>query len=117
MKLEFKPEDFELDKDRIKEINMNALWAAQCANAKLEKYIKEHGKIIYGYSSRSGLLVLDTNLGKADTHQAILINIEPIKKCEHTREKIGATWNDRDILPNYQCTCGAKVRPTSFEEV
>lgn len=44
--------------------------------------------------------------------KGLLINIEPIEKCEHPINKIY-----HDSMEGWQCECGVKVKPVSFEEV
>lgn len=61
------------------------------------------------------------------THQARLVCIEEIKKCEHPRDQIRwdrtcdhTHFGPSEVAENYfrwKCTCGAEVRPKGFEEV
>lgn len=82
MKLEFKPEDFESIPWNISLEASRAL-AASLANAKLNEYIKEHGKVAWCYEgsdfSTGNYLwwTSDTDPG-IKKYQAVLINIEEI---------------------------------------
>lgn len=115
MKLEFEDRDFEGHGlvMSTKEI------CAQLANAKLEKYIKEHGKVAWCYDGSD----LDTGNYLWWTYdkdpgikkyKAILINIEPIQKCDHPKEKVDC--ESECGTPVYICECGAKVYPKLFSE-
>ncbi len=52
---------------------------------------------------------------KQDTHQALLIKIEPIAKCEHPDEKIKRICADYGY--SYVCECGQKLEPTGWKAV
>lgn len=102
----FKPEDFELS------YLLSLEDIVDLANAKLERegaYVysppltyQEHG-VWYGHESIYY------------TRKAFLINIEPIKKCLHPKEKV--TYMSAYIPRFHRCECGAKVQAVSFEEV
>lgn len=75
----FNSEDFELVAQPSLSKEENKVWkhnAALVANVKLER----EGKRVYGFNAGSDRLLFDTDTGKKDTHQALLINIEPIEK-------------------------------------
>lgn len=117
MKLEFEDRDFEGHGlvMSTKEI------CAQLANAKLEKYIKEHGRVVYGCSKGTNLWndnPRDVNMtGQIITFpfKAVIINIEPIQKCDHSKGKVCYIKN---VVSSYfECECGAKVEPVSFRSV
>lgn len=101
-----------------------------CANAML----KHDGKVVYGqmHSHDHGSFTTHPNPCKEEwplkhTHQALLISIEPIAKCEHPKGKIkvasdcAPSSGKQGCLPRfsgeyYQCKCGARVEPESFKE-
>lgn len=130
MKLQFCPEDFEnwgpvsRGEGRVlgegERISVYLL-----AQRKVDKYIKEHGKVVYSiidhhYDSGYRSWVDNDMLGDNHTHQAILINIEEIKKCEHPKEKVSYQLDIRDnkfMMPYHVCECGAKVYPIKFEVI
>ena len=110
----FKAEDFIFDNY---EINLKKI--ADVANAKLER----EGKVLYGTipkisNGRSPEFDGPFQITDNDhvTHKALLINIEPIEKCKHEKEKI-KEQRGLPFYPEFKCECGAKVKPTSFEEV
>lgn len=108
---------------------IHAADAANIANEKLER----NGKVIHG---APGMLV-HMGYDKIDipnywimspkgesSHQALLINIEPISPCTHPKEKVqvGTLLEYRDSnkqfineIP-YRCECGVTVKPTGFSE-
>lgn len=133
----FKPEDFEGPaalnrwvKHGSYEYTEILKFVSERANQKLES----EGKVVTGFYD-------DPNSGKhpqyeswlftdkskpRDSHKALLINIEPIEKCTHPAEKIRQmNWSEpvegfnrgfrvtMDAI--FQCECGAKVKPKSFE--
>lgn len=68
-----------------------------------------------------------TNSGQS--HQALLINIEPLEKCQHPKEKVnlvkqyltrGLVLGEKTtecIGSGYLCECGYRVEPNSFVEI
>lgn len=116
----FKPEDFpcqgigfEYEQTRM----------AEAANDKLER----EGKVVY---IRKGNGEYDSlgwteHQNVVDNHKALLINIEPIERCKHPAEKVKLYNEDgtcifetfMGILTQAKCECGAKVKPTQFEEI
>lgn len=108
----FKPEDFD-------DIPINETWdtsiVANRANAKLER----EGTIVYGILSHTidaSNTKWDTNKIEVDTHKALLLNVEPIEKCKHDKNKL-AFGGVHNAEFTFRCDCGAKVKPTAFEEV
>lgn len=104
--------------------------AADKANAKLES----EGHCVYGKGDyRLFSFCGDKNLqfkdGSYPTHKALLICVEPIEKCTHPKEKVqeiivteGYEKKYGNMIPvykdeSYKCECGAKVKPSSFEEI
>lgn len=53
---------------------------------------------------------------KRDTHKALLIKIERIKKCEHKLEDIEILTFDKHPYAA-RCKCGQLLKPVKFEEV
>lgn len=117
MKL-FTKEDFEYT-------TVLSIHTANVANDKFNRWLYKQIRV---YGSSSGTpwhnVSFQEKINISDTHQAYLVGIEEIKKCEHPKEKI--TWyRSQDIHAfgslgsniEYKCTCGARVRPSSFEEV
>jgi hypothetical protein len=104
----FKPEDFAgsgYDPEFFPE------YATNVANAKLER----EGRVVY--SKRHGN-IWELGQHEDDTVKALLINIEPIEKCTHPRDKVIQEDLYSGALTNrFKCECGAKVKPKSFEVV
>lgn len=104
---------------------------ADLANEKLER----EGKIVYSSKNSDGYMYWSPSekmdhMYTRHSHKALLINIEPINKCEHPKDKISYKFGQglklEDIrfpgpqkyeLPHWVCECGAKVQPKDFEEV
>lgn len=89
MKLEFRMNDFASVDDLTEG---QAAYITLLADAKLEKYIQNHGKVIYsglcdtwGSSKYSEI----DNIALGAKFKAILINIEPLKK-EHIHKFKGS---------------------------
>lgn len=106
----FKPEDFGMQ--GYGDINKEM---ASRANAKLER----EGLVVSGFNE--GYPRFWSKFPGFGTHEALIINIQPRKKCGHPKEKISVTYvqsidKDTNIL-SYRCTCGANVHPQGFEEV
>ena len=104
----FKPEDFKHSSNSP----LISSDAADIANAKLER----EGKVVYGYQhDYDEEWVFHSNESPEEhTHKALLINIEPIAKCEHPKEKVKLEGTPPIA---FYCECGVKVKPTSFAEV
>lgn len=132
----FKPEDFDkphpsgnrgLSVEYIEKYWHYFVLAADFANAKLER----EGKVVYsGFSDNEWTLtpLIGGKSGREDISQqrALLIDIKPVKKCEHPISKchLISAGSDQSEGPYrieyktaYSCECGAKVKPTAFEEV
>lgn len=110
----FKPSDFD---GQITATEKNSLVnIADAANAKLER----EGKVVKG--SFDGSYVDGFNdwpYPDVSNCKALLINIEPLVKCEHPRERIRfiipKDYSSKDGYSYYSCECGARVKPKSFE--
>jgi len=100
------------------------------ANQKLNKWLEENAIKVTGNLNAYGIAaVFDTSKNRDHTHQALLINIEPIekKKCEHVprlliTERFEKTHNFMEMqsslsLDNIKCAdCGVKLKATFTEE-
>lgn len=114
----FKPEDFLTLLTHHSSINTED-FAATIANEKLER----EGVVVYDCGN--GLTTYDENYDPRykPAYRALLINIQPIERCKHPKEKVqidkvisqGITLYG-DILMFF-CECGVRVEPNSFEEV
>lgn len=120
----FKPEDFKDVRDPFIKTQVSHI-----ANDKLAC----EGKVVQGISGSiwgeidqidgEGFKQIDFNR-KPSTHQALLINIKPIVKCEHPKERVALRSHvsagdagHKLLSSEHRCECGAKVQPTSFEEI
>lgn len=115
MKQFFVPEDFDHGTDP----GGMALcdWAAKWANAKLLR----ESRVMYG-GGPNGEGVWSRHKMPVCDHTALLINIQPIAKCEHSAEKVSLTYitQGNNIVGGnefFMCRCGAKVKPNSFVEI
>lgn len=117
----FKPEDFYTTYAETPLTREEQCFVANLANAKLER----EGKVVYGkYKNDSHWEIIFSDcVATSDTHKALIINIEKIEKCKHPAEYLflEAFVVDGIRVPRlgvYTCEkCGAKVKPTVFEEV
>lgn len=110
----FKPDDIELDECEVTYERKKYL--VKQLNAKLEKegtIVSGDGEVFSKYERRL--------LNMKRIYKALLINIEPIEKCNHMGKKLEKI---EGFLPQhfkyagcYKCECGAKVKPVSFEEL
>ena len=93
-------------------------WAEDSANEAqeiFEKYVKEHGTVVCGTDDPRAAWT--QKAGTVDTHQAVLLFIQPTEKCEHIAalEKVrDGPWN---IGPFVCVKCGKRLRPVAWEEV
>lgn len=127
----FKPEDFApltiMQTPHPKDVTLFRQHLADLANAKLEREIK----LATGYQDKNGRWFFSNNKSPQDTHTAQMIKIEPIEKCTHPSQKVtpleylvsssqGMVLGKKEFKDYtytvYQCECGAKVKPTSYEE-
>lgn len=107
----FVPEDF--PKEMMQGMYAIQVNAAHHANLKLER----EGQVVYSYwRDTKGPWSSDFEI-PPDTHKALLINIEPIEKCQHPREKVKLA--DFSVFGNgdfgFMCDCGARVEPDGFK--
>lgn len=106
--IEFKPDDFNdlamgsyPDGMRFREA------AAMFANAKLEKLLSS-AKVIEGCD---GAWEESWHRGYRPTHQALLLNIQPIEPCKHEAD-LNETWQNADGTLRYFCKhCKVEVEP------
>lgn len=118
----FKPEDFDIEYKEDTLISHKE-WAANLANAKLER----EGKVVYnhhGPSTNFNEHPVWISKGWQDgdsTHKALLICIEPIEQCKHPKEKVSLHCekylNGLPMSSEYVCQCGATVVADTFKEV
>ncbi len=101
MKKFFKLEDFQGTYDHCQFPVLQKY--VDLANAKLER----EGKVVYGFNQIPDSWTYNK---ESDTHKALLICIEPIEKCTHPVKECFSFDN------GYLCSCGARVKPTSFSE-
>ncbi len=83
------------------------------ANAKLNR----EGRVVYQHNKGpwSQTPVETFTHDKLIDSKALLINIEPVETCTHSKEKVGDTYQNG--MPEFQYECGAKVIPKEFEEI
>lgn len=84
-------------------------WASKIAQQELDQFIEENGVKVYGEKNPNGYYwgpIKNTD----DSVQAILLDIQPLKECEHELVDCYAT-ND------FRCRCGAKLKPKNGWEV
>lgn len=114
----FKPEDFHVDLLNYDTNVSVANIIANIANAKLERESKQ---IWVFKDKQSGeihnLTTIDQYKPDLYRHKALMINIEPRNKCEHSLEKIRVVYETDTSHKTYLCECGVKVKPVEFEEI
>lgn len=112
MKLEiFKPSDFILR--NLMDVDNAKLQAAACANSKLNEWIEANCVKVWGYKTTTThkWLFDDSICEEASTHTGLVINLEPIVKCEHTGHVIVIQKN------LFKCSdCSKEIKPTSWTE-
>lgn len=113
MKPFFKPEDFTGTYYSYQSTILQVF--ADKANAKLER----EGKIVFSQSSDRRYWEDPNDPTTQDASErsdlrALLINIEPIEQCTHPTDKV---FKSSNYSFDYQCECGAKVKPNSFKEI
>lgn len=126
----FKPEDFSC-------VTNNGVYHSDKAQQILDQFIEENGVKVYGtILGESGLTdqhgpgaynfceKLTRMVHEESTHTAILIDIQPIKQCEHKRAVYVQDLRPRiDKAPGhkeswFECEeCGKPVRAKSWESV
>lgn len=107
----FKPEDFQNFVDE------NSDYAEHCAEAANEKLENKAIKV-KGFVNRPQFNYHEFSTGYTNTtHKALLINIEPLEKCNHEVNKLSMVRLDGDKPRSFVCQCGKTVKPTGFEEI
>jgi hypothetical protein len=117
----FKPEDFKSFGLSPKHYDLDLL--AHLCNIKLER----NSQVVYGdrgqfewlfvkKKDEKDFLAMNSNF-KNSYYKALLINIEPIAKCNHPIEKIYQTINANVMKSYCKCECGVEMRPTAFEPI
>lgn len=109
----FKPEDFPIEFGQH-----DQSLAAHAANVKLQ----EEGRVFYSYGSQdlwySENEAANETKSQVDSVKGVLINIEPLEKCDHPVEKVESYSFCHDPKSKYfKCECGSVVRPQKFYEV
>ena len=103
----FKPEDFECDQFVLP----REVWLKIVLQA--NRILRERGQVVYS----PGIAEMWNDIrDNQDTYKALLVCIEEIekKKCEH----IYVTAGGPDAVNYFKCCmCGAKLKPTAWEEV
>lgn len=103
----FKPEDFiSLDNSHY-ETQGQRVAAAKDANEKLER----EGRVVYSNNAHAWL----EHNSSISLKKALLINIEPIEKCAHSKEKVVIKCNEKTGISFYECACGVEVIPETFK--
>lgn len=105
----FKPSDFNISSDVCISFDKQA---ANFANAKLEREAVK----VYTNGNQS-CFTLRKEI--ADDHQAFVINIQPIKECEHKKvERIGYEYcpiTGKTQFDIYECQdCNKQLEPTGW---
>lgn len=104
----FKPEDFSKYASTEKTIPYGFCKAmTELCNAKLEK----EGEVAYGcnYDNEKGWAFNIEKKFPETTHKALLINIEPISKCEHPLNKCRVVIKSDDVVRRYPSKGGYQV--------
>lgn len=88
--------------------------AAAIANDKLER----EAKIVYTHCLERTWRQIpwDHEKQRGVIFKALLINIEPVERCKHPKEKV-TTNLEYGFEWTHICICGAKVQPSIFEEI
>ena len=109
-RLVFKIADFGVGTPTISKV------CAEIAQQVYDDWLKEQKVVYTGNPEIEVNCWYNKNMGTT-THQAYLVDVHPIKKCEHsgTPEHVYDTSNADDY---YQCSnCNVKVQPTGWTEV
>lgn len=107
----FKPEDFDgITHEWENRKFIRVEYAVDICNAKLER----EGRVVYLTQTNQPTNNMLEKQYDWHTHKALLINIEPLEKCRHPKEKVTKRINWEGI---YECECGQRLKPASFEEV
>ena len=113
MKLEFKPEDFDIHWVDAEYLDIKKK-AASIANFILKQYIKEYGKIVARSEISRQCWQETIDNVRQQTHRAVLINIEEIGPCVHEPMS-----DDHEMGMQYlgKCKfCKRHIKPTRWEE-
>lgn len=81
----------------------------------LDKYIEENGVKVYGYKANHGWMFDDRICEEASTHTGIVLDIQPLKQCEH-KEAVYVENKNRESW--FECRdCGKPVKAKGWEVV
>lgn len=115
MSLKFKPDSFLLPNHNRDIAEMYSMISQRI----FDEWIKENGKVVFSRADKGewkSAWPTDMNGYSGMTFKAILINIEPLEKCTHPKEKIETytvgTMGEPHV--RYKCYCGASVTPKEF---
>lgn len=112
---EFRLEDFDVVPPGGTNILGHNHNAAVQANTKLKEWI-EKSPVVFCESSSSKCFQPWHNVSfQGCTHQARLIMITPLAKCEHPIEKVKELRFSDGY--GFGCECGSRVKATRFESV
>jgi hypothetical protein len=110
----FKPEDFQINfSDKLWPSIHESMLLSNKSQSIFEAWIKNNSKVVYGKYDGPDYFVCSTVFDgtlNQDTHQALLINIEPIeqKECEH--QSVIRDFGPKEI--NYKCeSCNKYLKP------
>lgn len=113
----FKDEDFPL---ACNSAFIKAEYVVGIANNKLER----EGRIVYSVPGRASESAWSDMKCGFNLYSALLINIQPIEKCEHPIEKVKNQLGTQKTVGiyapmqlMYKCECGAEVIPYTFKEI
>lgn len=81
---------------------------------KINDKLEREGIVVYGPNDREWYQ--NEKIPRPLRMKALLINIEPVEKCEHRREHVGVEVNLNTRIKYYKCKCGVEVIPNSFKE-
>lgn len=118
-KLVFDPDDFAMSK--LQNSSRSAIAArAQGLHDQFVADLMKEAKVVYG-SLPKGNVPGWYGIESVDcTHKALLINIEPLKPCEHEPHmtSISGFFNDdpRPAQYDWKCSkCGVEIQPTGWK--
>lgn len=120
--LKFKIEDFfPADSCDVTEYTPNlgqASYVTKKAQQIFDKWIENNSKVVYTKDPFKHSTRGHTRHTNCNT-KALLINIEPIEKCEHPIEQLIFKYSKtacNEVVIKC-CSCNVELRPTGFEEM
>lgn len=89
------------------------LTVEQCAQRALDQHIEENGVKVWGIELAGEHKTMNTYKQRSDTHSAILIDIQPLKECEH-KEAVYVENKNRESW--FECEdCGKPVKAKGWD--